>query len=107
MKIEVGEYLIACGAKPLPKKYQLDGWRQQVITEKQKELLGKNGIAYSRIKYKGQASIVIDILLERKQAGLCSPKQIKVLLDNGYGPDDLQHMSIKTASRIIGMCYVQ
>lgn len=98
MKIQAETYLVICGLYSLPKKKDLAGWQTQPITEKQKEFMDAVGIGYSRVKYKGQASIVIDAFVVRKNARLATPKQLAVLIDNNVPISEVSSLTIKEAS---------
>lgn len=101
MKIQADVYLTACGHAPMPKKDQLVGWKADVITDKQKATLDKYGIAYARIKYKGQASMIISLIFKRDEGHLATPRQIQILLANGYAIGRIKRLTVKGASRII------
>lgn len=101
MKIQADVYLTACGLPPMPKKYEMSGWKCDPITEKQKDTLEKYGIAYARVKYKGQASMIISLILKRNEDRLATPKQIQVLLKSGYSMGRIKLLSIRGASKII------
>lgn len=61
-------------------------WGGMPVTEKQAELLERTGIdvsAYDR----GQASELIDRIIGRQRAGLCSYKQARLLARAGLNPD--------------------
>lgn len=61
-------------------------WGGMPVTEKQAELLERTGIdvsAYDR----GQASELIGRIIDRRQAGLCSYKQARLLARAGLNPD--------------------
>lgn len=98
MKLQAETYLMVCGLYSLPKKNDLSGWQTQPVTEKQKEYLNNVGLGYSRIKYKGQASIVIDAYTVRRNAKMATPKQLAVLLSNGVPITDVTTLTIKQAS---------
>ena len=101
MKIQPDTYLTACGLAPMPKKTELNGWRNDDITEKQKATLDKYGIAYARIKYKGQASLIINIIFKREEENKATPKQIQILLKNGYSIGRIHLLTKRGASKII------
>jgi hypothetical protein len=101
MKIQPDTYLIACGLTPMLKKYEMFGWKTDPATGKQKETLSKYGIAYSRVKYKGQASLLIQTILKRNNDGLASPKQIQVLISHGYSMGRIKYLTMRGANKII------
>jgi len=49
------------------------------ITEKQRIFIHNLGINISGLKYKAQASIIIDCVLERRKQGLASMKQLQTI----------------------------
>lgn len=69
--------------KEVPNMNGLFGKNRDGITEKQKTLLHSLGIGTTGLKYKGQASIVIDYALYRRQHGMATPGQMRTLLKNG------------------------
>lgn len=61
----------------------LYGAQRDGITEKQKTFLHQLGIGTTGLKYKGQASKVIDAALLRKKNGLATPGQMRTLKKYG------------------------
>lgn len=59
-------------------------WESQPATEKQLSFLEKNGFDPTTIINKGYAAKIIDKMEQRKKAGLCTPKQMKMLQRYGY-----------------------
>ena len=100
-KLAAETYMLACGALPLPSKRELIGWECDKATEKQKAAIDKCDIKTTDIKYKGQASRVISMIGKRIEKKLCSPRQIQILLKNGYTFSELAPMSFKEASGIL------
>jgi len=101
MKIQADVYLTTLGLPPMPKRNELSGWERDYVTDKQKYVLDKHGIAYARVKYKGQASKIIQVIYDRDSKGLPSPKQIQVLLKHGYEILEIQKMTRREASIVI------
>ena len=101
MKIQADTYLVACGCAPMLKKYEMAGWKTDPVSGKQKETLAKFGIAYARVKYKGQASMIISLIFKREKDNLATPKQIQVLLAHGYAMGKIKYLTVRGASRII------
>lgn len=101
MKIQADVYLTTCGEAPLLKKWELKGWQADKITDKQKAMLEQYGIAYARVKYKGQASMLISLIIERNKCNLATPKQIQVLLQKGYAPSKIKKLTNRGASMVI------
>ena len=100
-KIQPNVYLIAIGRLPLPTKYELAGWKEDPTTDKQKKELDKYGIAYSTIRYKGQASMVLQVIYDRAKYNLATPKPIQLLLEKGYKGNRMQYLTVQGASRVI------
>lgn len=61
----------------------LYGAQRDSITEKQKTYLHQLGIGTTGLKYKGQASKVIELALMRKNNGLATPGQMRTLQKYG------------------------
>lgn len=49
------------------------------VTEKQRTFIHSLGMNISGLKYKGQACVVIDCIMKRKEEGLASVKQIQTI----------------------------
>ena len=58
-------------------------WEKEEITERQKSFLEKSGIDAAQI-CKGQASKIIDRVINRRNQGLATPKQVMCLERFGY-----------------------
>ena len=67
----------------LPNQDGLFGKNRDGITDKQKTFLRQLGIGTTGLKYKGQASRVIDLALSRKNNGLATPGQMRALTKHG------------------------
>ena len=63
----------------IPNMDGLFGKNRDGVTEKQKAFLRQLGIGTTGLKYKGQASKVIDFALTRKNNGLATPGQMRKL----------------------------
>ena len=79
------EYIMQIDAGELMMYSPVFKWEQDEITQKQKDFLidkgihiGINGIT------KGQASKLIDNIMERNKAGMSTPKQIRFLTSKGF-----------------------
>ena len=72
-------------------------WEFERPTEKQLALLSKCGI--TGVRTKGLAAKLIDKIIKRREAGLCTPRQMMVLKDHGVS--GLNTMSFQEASRRI------
>lgn len=74
---------MACINEEIPNIDGLYGAQRDGITEKQKTFLRQLGIGTTGLKYKGQASKVIDFALTRKNNGLATPGQMRKLMKCG------------------------
>jgi len=54
-------------------------WEKAPVTDNQKQVLEKFGFDIEGVTCKGHASKIIDLLMQRKDAGLASPKQVRLL----------------------------
>lgn len=54
-------------------------WESAPMSDKQREMLEKNGFDVEAITGKGHASKIIDLLMTRRQMGLATPKQMRLL----------------------------
>jgi len=59
-------------------------WEMEPPTDKQLTALENCGIRASEVKTKGLASKLLDLIMKRIQAGLCTPKQMKTLERYGF-----------------------
>jgi hypothetical protein len=73
------------------------------ITQAQKDLLHKMGIGYEGLLWKGHASRVIDVAMNRRKKGLATPGQMRMLRKLGIG--DIPNKSFDDARNIIGDSY--
>lgn len=65
-------------------------WQKEGVTEKQAELISQFGIDQKDIKDKGHAKLVIGKIMERRDKGLASPKQVVVCRSMGHAsPENL------------------
>lgn len=60
------------------------GWEAGPASEKQKSALEKLGILPDEIECAGKAALLLDRLEKRKNAGLATPKQIRLLEGRGF-----------------------
>ena len=74
-------------------------WEQEPITDKQKELLEKRGINPDTVECKGKAKKIIDTLFSRQNAGLSTPKQIRLL--ERYGLKNVGLWKFDEATNVI------
>lgn len=59
-------------------------WQGQAPTSKQLDVLGRFGLDTTAILSKGHASLLLDRLITRRQLGLATPKQVRVLRRRGH-----------------------
>ena len=74
-------------------------WEREPVTDKQKELLEKRGINPDTVECKGKAKKIIDTLLSRQNAGLSTPKQIRLL--ERYGLKNVGLWKFDEATNVI------
>ena len=75
-------------------------WEQQKITDGQRTILEKSGFDIDAPEMcKGLASKIIDLLFQRREMGLASPKQVRLLRRLGY--KDVATISFEDAKRKI------
>ena len=75
------------------------GWEMAPPSEQQKKILEKSGIFPDEIENAGKASLLIDRISKRRDAGLTTPKQIRFLESRGF-----QHVGswqFETARKLI------
>jgi superfamily II DNA or RNA helicase len=75
-------------------------WESEPLTDKQKEILSKSGIALESIKGKGHASKLLDLIFRRRELKLASPKQVALL--KKWGVEKPHQVSFAKAGAIIG-----
>lgn len=76
-------------------------WEMEPPTEKQKSMLERRGINAESVQNKGQASMIINRLMQRQEQGYATPKQIKTL--ERFGFDGVGNWSFERASKCIGV----
>ena len=60
------------------------GWQMSPASDKQLQALEKFGILPDSVENAGKASLILDRLTKRRQAGLTTPKQIRFLESRGF-----------------------
>ncbi|WP_124098340.1 DEAD/DEAH box helicase [Ruminococcus sp. Marseille-P6503] len=93
------QYEMSIQAEDLSSYVPAFGWECAPPTDKQKARLEKLGIFPDEIDNAGKAKLILDRLEKRKNAGLTTPKQIRLLERHGF-----QHVgkwSFESASRMI------
>ena len=94
------DFLLLSGERLyVPDLNDLYGRQRDPITEPQKNYLRRLGVGYSGLKYKGQAMVVLDLLVRRSNTAMATPGQLWALHRRGF--KDLTDMSFEEASRIL------
>ena len=75
-------------------------WEREPVTEKQAQTLRKLGVDPDGILCKGAASVVLNRLFKRMDAGLATPLQIRTL--ERYGMEDVGDWTKDQATQAIG-----
>lgn len=93
------QYEMSIGAEDLVDYHPSFGWEMAPASDSQITALEKSGVFAGEIENAGKASLLLDRLQKRRQAGLASPKQIRLLERKGF-----QHVgqwTFNAASRMI------
>lgn len=96
------QYAYSIGAEDLANYEPTFMWESAPATEKQIAALEKAGINPGSIPNSGMASLILSRLFARREAGLATPKQIRVLERKGFL--HVGEWSFKDASAMIGRC---
>ena len=94
------QYSMSIGAEDLADYEPTFAWEMEPPSEKQLQALEKWGIFSQDISNKGFACLLMDRLMQRKDAGLATPKQIRCL--ERYGFRNVGQWLFETASKMIG-----
>ncbi len=78
------QYEMSIGAEDLAGYVPTFGWECEPPTEKQKARLEKLGILPDEIDCAGKAKLLLERLAKRRDAGLATPKQIRLLERYGF-----------------------
>lgn len=78
------QYEMSIGAEDLSGYVPAFGWECEPPTEKQKARLEKLGILPDEIDCAGKAKLLLERLAKRRDAGLATPKQIRLLERYGF-----------------------
>ena len=82
--VDAIEFALACGDAETAEYEAEFGWEAAKPSEKQLAALQKAGFDTEEITTRGQASKILDLLFVRRQRGLASPKQLKLLKQLGH-----------------------
>lgn len=97
------QYALSIAAEDLSNYTPSFAWEMAPASQKQLEFLEKRGIFAESIDNMGMASLLIDKLKRRQEAGLATPKQIRLLERYGFRQvgtwlfDDASHMISRIA----------
>ena len=91
--------LMAHCYEEIPNMNGLFGKQRDGVTDAQKTFLHNLGIGTTGLKYKGQASKVIEIAVIRRQSGLATPGQMRTLCKHGIR--DVHNISFQNAAKKI------
>lgn len=78
------QYEMSIGAEDLVDYQPAFGWEMAPASDSQLDALEKSGVFAGEIANAGKASLLLDRLQKRRQAGLASPKQIRLLERMGF-----------------------
>jgi superfamily II DNA or RNA helicase len=78
------ELYLALEAEELIEYEPITEWHRAPVTPKQQAMLEKAGFSMENIKCRGHASMIIGRLVERRQQGLATPKQVRLLKRFGH-----------------------
>lgn len=84
----------------MPEKYMLPEGMRGPITQAQKDLLHKLGLGLDELLCKGHANRIISIALDRKNKGLATPGQMRML--RKLGRNNIKDATFSDARDIIG-----
>ena len=82
----------------IPSKFELKGKNADGVTAEQQKCLRKFGIGVTGLHYKGQASIIIGIAIDRANKHLATARQMKQMDDMGI---DMLHVRTYKESKWI------
>lgn len=98
--VNVMDLEVAIGAAALLDYVPIFAWEREPVTEKQAQTLRKMGVNPNSISCKGAASVILNRLFKRIDAGLATPLQIRTL--ERYGMKDVGGWTKDEATRAIG-----
>lgn len=82
--VDAIDFALSCGDLETAEFQPEFGWESNAPSQKQMEALQKAGFDITEINSRGQASRVLDLLFVRRQKGLATPKQVKLLRQLGH-----------------------
>jgi len=85
--INACEYIDKIGKK-VDYKPNGERWKEKPVTEKQRELIEKQGVDIETVENRGHASAIIDAFIQHQNAQPASMKQWYVMRKNGYSSDE-------------------
>lgn len=93
------QFEMSIGAEDLSGYVPAFGWEMSPPSEKQKQALQKYGIFPEEIDCAGKASLLLNRLNKRREEGLSTPKQIRLLENKGF--KRVGEWSFQAASNLI------
>lgn len=93
-------YFVSIGDTELMDYQPCFAWEEDKPTEKQLQVIEHAGVDPSQVKSKGQASVIIDKIMRRRNENLATAKQVQMLLKQGYA--DAPNWTKDKASKMIG-----
>lgn len=82
--IDLLSWSLSVGDDELAQYEPVYKWEMQPVTDKQAAYLQRSGFSMDDVTCKGQASKIIDTLSKRRDMGLCTPKQMRLLSRLGF-----------------------
>jgi superfamily II DNA or RNA helicase len=82
--VDAIEFAMSCGDMETAEFQPEFGWEANPPSPKQIEALTRAGFDIEEITTRGQASKVLDLLFLRRQKGLATPRQIKLMKQHGH-----------------------
>lgn len=82
--VDAIEFAMSCGDMETAEFQPEFGWEANPPSPKQLDALTRAGFDVDEITTRGQASKVLDLLFLRRQKGLATPKQLKLMKQHGH-----------------------
>lgn len=78
------QYAVSVAAEELLSYSPVFAWEYEPPTQKQLDYISRSGIETETVFNRGHASVIINLLINRKKNGFASPKQIRFLESRGF-----------------------
>lgn len=101
--VDAIEFALSCGEVETAEFQPEFGWEANPPSPKQVDALNRAGFDVEEIKTRGQASKVLDLLFLRRQKGLATPKQLKLMKQ--FGHPDPANVTFDEASKWIDRAF--